>query len=262
MRRRSSGERGGGCRGRAARGAGVGIGLVCLASALGCANLKQTNRDTHVGARTEKKPIGGWEYTGQVSVDMDSGRWPAEVHVHADKDRPCLTTTISVVDRTVVNERTMPNARASRQMAYTIGGFGAAGAVTNLVVGAQMKDAADSEVFSVLAGVGMFLSISLITMIVRELSAIDTETHVGHVELPLTVRGRCDRQAPAGARVRLLRSRSEVVAEGVLPARGPLKLVLTGEPPTADAIHAVEVDGVIVTHVEIPAPKRAAQVAE
>lgn len=232
---------------------GLLAGLFCLAGSTGCATVTQHDRDTLVRTRTERKPLSDWTFAGLGALVKGQAGEAQAVSVSATRDRACSITEIRTVDRTVETERTLQNQRQGRILAYTVGSLGAVNAVTGTVIAAQMERESDREPFIAQAAVGAFLSISLITMIVREFGAIDTETHVGLVDLPESRRGRCDKQPAAGARVRLLRTRSEVASEAAAAPDGTVTLPLDPASLTGDAVYALEVDGVIVSHIEIPA---------
>lgn len=238
--------------GAALRGTAILVGGLCAVGVTGCATVSQHNLDRPVRTRTEQAPAGRWEVTGQAEILKDDRGAVTAVRVAASRDRACRITDVHTVDRTVWTERVMQNEQRSRVLGYTIGGLGAAGAVTNVAVAVQTDDKDAREVLTILGSIGAFLSISLITMIVREFGAIDTETHVGLVDLPASRHGRCDQGPPAGARVRLLRTRDSAIAEGVVSPEGTVTLPVDAASLRGDAVYALEVDGAIVTHVEIP----------
>lgn len=239
-------------RGAVLRGTAILVSGLCAVGAAGCAEVLQHNLDRPVRTRTEQTPTGGWEVTGQAEIVKDDRGAVTGVRVATSRDRACRIIDVHTVDRTVWTERVMPNEQRSRVLAYTIGGLGAAGAVTNIAVAAQTGDDDTREVLTILGGIGAFLSISLITMIVREFTAIDTETHVGLVDLPEPRHGRCDARPPAGARVRLLRTRDSAIAEGLVSPEGTVTLPVDAASLRGDSVYALEVDGAVVTHVEIP----------
>ena len=256
--RRASPKRGG-----SAISTAIIASVLALAGGTGCSQVTQHNRDTVVRSRTEKTLLSDWTFVGSGTLARDVPGEPRVVTASAYRDKACTLTDIKTVDRTAVVERTMGNEERSRRMAYTMGSLGAAGAVTNIVVMSQTSDPDLVNVLGVLAGVGVYFSISLVVQIIREIEAIDTETHVGEVELREARRSRCDGGPAAHARVRLLRKRGEPVAEGVTDDKGAVRLPVTGVTGVTggDAIFALEVDGVIFNHIEIPAPKPPAGVA-
>jgi hypothetical protein len=237
---------------RWARALGLAAALVCLAGASGCAEVQQHNRDTLLRSRVERKPLSDWRFAGLGSLVKDQAGEVRSVSVTAEKDRACLIADVRTVDRTIVTERTLQNARRSRIAAYLMGGLGAANAVTAVALATQVENDTDKDVLIAQATIGAFLSISLITMIVREFGAIDSETHVGEVDLRSERRDRCDRQAAVGARVRLLRTKRAAVSEGVVAPGGKVTLPVEPAALQGDAIYALEVDGVVVGYIEIP----------
>lgn len=232
-------------------------GFLALAGATGCSQVALVNRDTVVRSRTEKTLLSDWTFVGSGTLARADPGEPRLVNASAYQDKACTLTDIKVVDRTAVTERRLQNEERSRRMAYTMGGLGAAGAVTNIVVATQTRDPDVVTVLGVLAGVGFYLSISLVVQIIREFDAIDTETHVGEVELREARRARCEGRPSVGARVRLLRTKADAVAAGVTDDKGAVQLPVTAV-TGGDAIFALEVDGVIVSHIEIPTAKPAA----
>lgn len=237
----------------------VGLGVAC--AAMGCAEtVVNVDRDRLISSRTERKPAGDWVIAAQLNATRDASGAVTGVTISATRDRPCTVTEIKTVDRTILHQREMTNPRLSRAIGYTAGSIGAASAVTLIAAATRTQNKADQEGLAVGAGVSAYLSIGLITILVREILAIDTETHVGRIDLAEARRDRCDRGAATGLPVRLLRTKNEAIAEGVLGPAGTATLPVLAEKLAGDTICGVEIGGVLVGHIEIPATNRASSV--
>lgn len=231
----------------------AGLGLLVSGQA-GCATVRQYNRDVPVSARTLRTLAADWTFDARPAPPADSPDRLSSLKVSVQKDKACVVTKIQTVDRTFVTEKTLQNEKRSRNMAYTIGPLGLAGAIPNYVLATQAKDDGDRVLFGVLAGIGTYLSITLFVQIGREIEAIDHEEHIGILDTSEKTRGRCDAQPAAGARVRLLRAGAPALSEGVVDAKGDVVLPLDPSAVQRDAIYTLEVDGRAVQHVELTAP--------
>ena len=94
-----------------------------------------------------------------------------------------------------------------------------------------------------LAGIGTYLSIALFVQIGREIEAIDSEEHIGVLDVQESRRTRCDAQPAAGARVRLVRAGAPLLSEGTVDAKGEVVLPFDPSAVRSDAIFTIEVDG-------------------
>lgn len=229
--------------------------LGAIVGSAGCAKVAHTNRDTLVRTRTEKKVLSGWSFTAAEVQAKEGPLSTRAVTASLQRDRACLLTEIRTVDRTVVTERTYEGMKRARIMSYTMGSLGAASAITNVYVATQAKSKDVQTVAGVFAGIGAYMSLMFVVQLAFELAVIDSESHVGLVDLSESRPSRCDAGPAEGARVRLLRTRSVAVAEGVADAKGNVHLPVDVGADTGDAIYALEVDGVIVRHVEVPGGK-------
>ncbi len=214
-----------------------------------------------MSSRTLRALAADWTFDAQAQLVADSEGRLSSVPVAVHKDKACVVTEIRTVDRTFVTHKTMQNELRSRRMAYTMGTSGLAGAIPSYVVAATTGDEGERLAFGVLAGIGTYLSITLFIQIGREIEAIDSEEHIGILDLPEQRRQRCDTQPAAGARVRLVRAGAPTAAEGVADAKGNVVLPVDPNGLHGEPIYAVEVDGKVVQHVELTAPKPALPVA-
>lgn len=232
-----------------------------LSAQTGCATVRQYNRDIPLSARTLRALAADWTFDARTKPPTDSPDRLSRLEVSVQKDKACVVTKIQTVDRTFVTEKTLQNKKRSRNMAYTIGPLGLAGAIPNYVLATQTNDDDERILFGVLAGIGTYLSITLFVQIGREIEAIDNEEHVGILDTYEKKRERCDAQPAVGARVRLLRAGAPALSEGVVDSKGGVVLPLDPSAVRGDAIYTLEVDGRAVQHVELTAPKQALPVA-
>ena len=235
--------------------------LAILTAQAGCASVRQYNRDVPVSARTLRELAADWSFDARPRLPADSPERPSSLGVSVTRDKACVITQIRTVDRTVVTEKTLLNEKRSRNMAYPIGALGLAGAIPNYVLAIRTNDEDERLLFGTLAGIGTYLSIALFVQIGRELQAIDSEEHIGILEVQERQRTRCDAQPAAGARVRLVRAGAPVLSEGIVDSKGEVVLPLDPGAVRSDAIFTIEVDGRAVQHVELTAPKPALPVA-
>jgi hypothetical protein len=246
---------------RGVRALGLVASLGLLVQSTGCAEVRQYNRDTVLSSKTLRTLAADWSFGAAPQLAVDSDGRLSSVQVAVQKDKACVVNEVREVDRTLVTEKRMLNEVRSRRMGYTIGGLGATGALPAYILAVQTKNDDERLLFGVIAGIGTYLSITMIIQIAREFDAIDHEEHLGKLDLYEKRRERCDLQPAAGVRVRLVRAGAPALAEGVADAKGGVVLAVEPGAIRSDAIYAVEVDGKVVQHVELAAPKPALPVA-
>ncbi len=255
----------------------------------GCATIKVTYRDKEISRRSERKLLSDWTFSALPSPRPEYPRDAATTSMTVQKDKACSLTDIRRVDRTEVIERTFENERLGRILGYSMGATGAAGAVTNIYFATQARDKDAEIAFGVLGGIGTYFSIALVMRLVFEFSSMDTESRLGAVDVKETKLSRCENAPAAYAKVRLLPmaggkplrgssapvnpasvsengsmsplEKSAEVIESLADKDGTAVFPMDPLKQKTPATYAVEVNGTVVTHVEIPASPPATSVA-
>jgi len=233
--------------------------VLALVASTSCAEVQVRKEydDKVIRKFTERHVVSAWSRRADAKVVAPGGGQAPQLEIEAFRDKACVVTTGKVVDRTISTVRTGER-EYMRTVSYVTGGVGLAALVPGIILFTQYDPKAASA-----RGVGtaaVLLSIvglaGVVTggwQVVEDVRLMDSRDHVGPVVVSVPDDRRCDREALAGATVRVETDKGEKLVEAKADESGQLTVPIDRDRAAhLGDRYGVVVDGKLVRLLVLP----------